>query len=190
METGPNLSALLGLDNVARTAAAKVKKGAAGGSEDDDDDDSDEDDDDAKRKAAAKVTADATAPLFSSLPHVFSALHFLYEELKLDKAHFDDLQYLAGLLTRLAADLGLQRFVAYYAGDFPSICPDQVRDARTNQVSARDGERILAGATGNSSMTAAVIANAGSPPDVFLHLEKILLLPVGAWPMCRRILLI
>ena len=178
METGPDLSALLGLDNVARTAA-KFKKGsmAAAGSEEDDENDSEDDDETEK---VTKVTADTTAPLFSSLPHVLSALHFLYEELKLDKAHFDDLQYLAGLLTRLAADLGLQRFVAYYAGDFPSICPDQVRDARTNQVTVRDGERILAGATGNSSMTAAVIANAGSPPDVFLHLEKILLLPVGA----------
>ena len=110
---------------------------------------------------------------------MLSALHFLYEELKLDKAHFDDLQYLAGFLTRLAADLSLHRFVAYYANDFPSICPDQVRDARTNQISAREGERILANATGNSSMTAAVITNVNSPPDVFLHLEKILLLPVG-----------
>lgn len=219
METGPNLSALLGLDNVARTAA-KVKKGsvAAGGSEEDDDD-TEEDDEETedcaeKRKMAkvggrvegsknlvplshigdvyfdsvlfqpnldplTKVTADTTAPLFSSLPHVLSALHFLYEELKLDKAHFDDLQYLAGFLTRLAADLNLQRFVAYYANDFPGICPDQVRDARTNQIPAREGERILANATGNSSMTAAVIRNVNSPPDVFLHLEKILLLPVG-----------
>lgn len=126
-----------------------------------------------------KVTANTTAPLFPSLPHVLCALHFLYEELKLDKAHFDDLQYLAGFLTRLAADLNLHRFVAYYANDFPSICPDQVRDARTNQISSREGERILANATGNSSMTAAVILNANSPPDIFLHLEKILLLPVG-----------
>ena len=73
----------------------------------------------------------------------------------------------------------LCRFVTYYANDFPSICPDQVRDARTNQISAREGERILANATGHSSMTAAVITNVNSPPDVFLHLEKILLLPAG-----------
>ena len=127
-----------------------------------------------------KVTADTTAPLFSSLPHVLSALHFLYEELKLDKAHFDDLQHLAGLLTRLAADLNLHRFVAYYAADFPSICPDQVRDARTGQVPAREAERVLASATANSSATAAVILGANSPPDVFLHLEGILLLPAAA----------
>ena len=52
METGPDLSALLGLDNVARTAA-KVKKGsmAAAGSEEDDENDS-EDDDEAERKSA------------------------------------------------------------------------------------------------------------------------------------------
>ena len=181
METGPDLSALLGLDNVARSAA-KVKKGslAAGGSEEEGDDDTDDDDETEEKQKTTKVTADTSAPLFSSLPHVLSALHFLYEELKLHKAYFDDLQYLAGFLTRLAADLSLQKFVAYYADDFPSICPDQVRDARTNQIPAREGERILANA--NSSMTAAVIFNVNSPPDVFLHLEKILLLPDGTFP--------
>ena len=59
METGPNLSALLGLDNVARTAA-KVKKGAvaAGGSEEDDDDteeDDEETEDCAEKRKMAKV---------------------------------------------------------------------------------------------------------------------------------------
>lgn len=56
METGPNLSALLGLDNVARTAA-KVKKGsvAAGGSEDDDDDDDTEEDDEAEDHTKLKT---------------------------------------------------------------------------------------------------------------------------------------
>ena len=61
METGPNLSALLGLDNVARTAA-KIKKGsvAAGGSEEEEDDDDTEEDDEetedcAEKRKTAKV---------------------------------------------------------------------------------------------------------------------------------------
>ena len=50
METGPDLSALLGLDNVARTAA-KVKKSsmAVAGSEEDDENDSEDDDDETER---------------------------------------------------------------------------------------------------------------------------------------------
>ena len=56
METGPDLSALLGLDNVARTAA-KVKKGsmAAAGSEEDDENDSEDDDDDETERISSKV---------------------------------------------------------------------------------------------------------------------------------------
>jgi hypothetical protein len=49
---------------------------------------------------SAAPTVDVSSPLFSCLPQIVSAIHFLYEELKLDKSHLDNLQYIAGLLTR------------------------------------------------------------------------------------------
>ena len=73
METGPDLSALLGLDNVARTAA-KVKKGSVAGAGSEEDDENDSEDDDETERKSAKVgdlfLSFREKDIFSSTIHV------------------------------------------------------------------------------------------------------------------------
>ena len=46
-----------------------------------------------------------SCPLFPYIPGIFSSLHLVYEESKLDTSVYNDLHLLANLLSRLAADL-------------------------------------------------------------------------------------
>ncbi len=127
METGPNLSVLLGIDNVARSKLRRPGWRSEDEPEAEEEEEGEAADGEKARAASPEVSADTTGPLFSSLPAIAASLHYLYEDMKLDKGHADHLQYLAGLLTRLCADLNLPAFVAYYASDFPAICPALVR---------------------------------------------------------------
>ena len=47
----------------------------------------------------------------------------------------EHLPYLGGLLVRLTADLGLGSYVRHYWSDFPFVCPAEVEQAKTGQVS-------------------------------------------------------
>ena len=61
----------------------------------------------------------STAPLFPYIPTLLWSLHLLYEELKLDLGQADQLGRLAGLLSRLAADLQLPHYQHYYWQELP-----------------------------------------------------------------------
>lgn len=87
------------------------------------------------------------------------------------------LQYLAGLLSRLTADLNLDSYVRHYARDFPLICPGDVDAAKTGQMKKRKADRL----------NIAPETLPRHPPDVHQHLKEMLFGTSGSpsYPVCR-----
>ena len=75
----------------------------------------------------------SSAPLFPYIPAILWSLHLLYEELKLDLGQAPQLPLLAGLLSRVAADLQLPHYRHHYWQDLPQAALSP-RDTRASQL--------------------------------------------------------
>ena len=104
-----------------------------------------------------------SAPLFSYIPSIFWSLHLLYEELKLDVCLYSELPYIANLLSRLAFDLKLSKYLHHYWKDFPET-GSPISETRGSQLSSDLLLKL------NVSNIISV-----SPPCIYTHLSKVTL---------------
>nr|CAH7720171.1 unnamed protein product [Callosobruchus chinensis] len=68
--------------------------------------------------------------LFPYIRLIHFSLHLLYEEMKLNTLHSEDLPILIKLLNRLAVDLGLKEYNLMYWSDFPGEVLFELSDAK------------------------------------------------------------
>lgn len=111
-ESGKQLSFILGIEDIAPDSTCSKNMDASG----------------------QMHRVDTSAPLFSSIRNVLLTLHLLYEDSKLNKFHWKGCPTLASFLSRLAADLDLQKFVSHYWRDFPTVCHMDLEHAKTYQI--------------------------------------------------------
>ncbi|XP_052275462.1 anaphase-promoting complex subunit 1-like isoform X2 [Dreissena polymorpha] len=84
-------------------------------------------------------TISTSGILFAYMPACFTALHLVYEELKLNTLLFEDLNHLSVLLWQLSHDLRCHLYVDYYTRDFPKllalpIVPSQIKEDQLDKM--------------------------------------------------------
>ncbi|XP_031434697.1 anaphase-promoting complex subunit 1 isoform X2 [Clupea harengus] len=74
-----------------------------------------------REEQVSVLSVDSSAPLFQHIPSLFSVLHLLYEDLKLDELQRSGARALVGLLQQMARDLQLEEYIDLYWRDYPSF---------------------------------------------------------------------
>ncbi|XP_052768449.1 anaphase-promoting complex subunit 1-like isoform X2 [Mya arenaria] len=86
-----------------------------------------------------QTTINTAAILFTYIPACFTALHLVYEEMKLNTLLLEDLGHLSVLLWQLASDLHCHLYTDYYLRDFPKLTlqpehPSQVKEEHLQKL--------------------------------------------------------
>ena len=120
------------------------------------------------------ILIDSDAILFESIGSILWCLHLLYEDCKIEKTSIENLSSLSVVLSKLAGDLNLLKYVEHYWQDFPTTCPKAAMASQTGQMLAQFlplvSKPFVAMKDGNSSMT----TNHTTPPCIYTHLTRLL----------------
>jgi hypothetical protein len=136
--------------------------------------------------AAQPVTGTpSTLSLVSYGQKIFSALHVVYEELKLYVSEAGSLPFMASLLHHLASSLGgLASYCDHYHTDYPSLIPPSMGHTLSSAAGGGE-ERMECGERGEEVDTL--------PPSIMSHLHLMLKrggeappYPLGNAQVCKR----
>ena len=120
------------------------------------------------------VLIDSDAILFESIGSILWCMHLLYEDFKVEKTSIEYLSSMSVVLSKLAGDLNLVKFVEHYWQDFPTSCPKTIMLAQTGQMLPQYlplvSRPFVAMKDGNSSLT----TSHTTPPCIYSHLTGLL----------------